>query len=313
MLIPFNFVKTFIVDNTGAVVVEYVYDSWGNHAVKAEEEFLPLANANPYRYRGYYYDPETGLYYLQTRYYDPEIGRFISQDSIEYADPETINGLNLYAYCGNNPVMNIDPTGSDWASFCNWWSNAWNAVTTWANNTWNTVSNWFSQNWDIVVGVATMVAFAAISIATFGITPLLAGIVSGAVIGAGFGALNAYVNNDNILFGALSGLIVGAFSGLGAGGFVGMLLAGASAASAAFTMSVIGDRVNNRKRDLEKAGVSALTAGIFSFCCSFFGPIFNGEKFYVMFTCGSVFSLIFSSYTFISDFIYDHFIKRKDK
>lgn len=66
---------------------------------------------NPFRYRGYYYDTETGLYYLQTRYYDPEVGRFISQDSIEYADPETINGLNLYAYCGNNPVMNVDPSG----------------------------------------------------------------------------------------------------------------------------------------------------------------------------------------------------------
>ncbi len=66
---------------------------------------------NPFRYRGYYYDTETELYYLQTRYYDPELGRFISQDSIEYAAPETINGLNLYAYCANNPVMNIDPTG----------------------------------------------------------------------------------------------------------------------------------------------------------------------------------------------------------
>ena len=54
---------------------------------------------------------ETGFYYLKSRYYDPETGRFISQDSIDYADPESINGLNLYAYCGNNPVMNVDPTG----------------------------------------------------------------------------------------------------------------------------------------------------------------------------------------------------------
>ena len=66
---------------------------------------------NPFRYRSYYYDTETGLYYLQTRYYDPEIGRFINMDGIDYADPETINGLNLYAYCGNNPVMYVDPTG----------------------------------------------------------------------------------------------------------------------------------------------------------------------------------------------------------
>lgn len=73
---------------------------------------------NPFRYRSYYYDTETELYYLQTRYYDPELGRFISQDSIEYAAPESINGLNLYAYCGNNPVMGYDPNGTwDWGIF----------------------------------------------------------------------------------------------------------------------------------------------------------------------------------------------------
>ena len=71
-----------------------------------------IGNLNPFRYRGYYYDTETELYYLQTRYYDPETGRFITIDGIEYLDPETINGLNLYAYCGNNPVMNVDPTGT---------------------------------------------------------------------------------------------------------------------------------------------------------------------------------------------------------
>ena len=67
---------------------------------------------NPFRYRGYYYDTETGLYYLKTRYYDPEIGRFITIDDTSYLDPETINGLNLYAYCGNNPVMNVDANGA---------------------------------------------------------------------------------------------------------------------------------------------------------------------------------------------------------
>ena len=64
--------------------------------------------------RGYYYDTETKLYYLKSRYYDPEVGRFISVDGIEYLDPETINGLNLYAYCGNNPVMNVDSNGTSW-------------------------------------------------------------------------------------------------------------------------------------------------------------------------------------------------------
>ncbi len=96
------------------IVARYEYDAWGNHVV-TDKNGNPITSGigvlNPFRYRSYYYDTETELYYLQTRYYDPELGRFISQDSIEYAAPETINGLNLYAYCGNNPVMNIDPTG----------------------------------------------------------------------------------------------------------------------------------------------------------------------------------------------------------
>ncbi len=105
-----------LLDSVGKVVVQYVYDAWGNHAVLdgngndiADENHI--GNKNPFRYRGYYYDVETELYYLQTRYYDPEIGRFITIDGIQYLDPETINGLNLYAYCGDNPVMRTDPTG----------------------------------------------------------------------------------------------------------------------------------------------------------------------------------------------------------
>ena len=70
-----------------------------------------VAKLNPFRYRGYYYDSETGLYYLNSRYYDPSIGRFINADDISYIQPTDINGLNLFAYCGNNPVMYVDPTG----------------------------------------------------------------------------------------------------------------------------------------------------------------------------------------------------------
>ncbi len=63
-------------------------------------------------YRGYYYDIETGFYYLQSRYYDPALGRFISADDISYLDPESIIGFNLYSYCGNNPIFYIDPEGN---------------------------------------------------------------------------------------------------------------------------------------------------------------------------------------------------------
>ncbi len=106
-----------LIDSSGAVVVRYAYDAWGNHAVLDGNgnditDANHIGNLNPFRYRGYFYDVETELYYLQTRYYDPEIGRFITIDSIEYLDPEFINGLNLYAYCGDNPVMRVDPDGT---------------------------------------------------------------------------------------------------------------------------------------------------------------------------------------------------------
>ena len=108
---------TEILDSSGAVVVRYRYDAWGNHVVlnpdgSKNESDTFVGNINPFRYRGYYYDTTLKLYYLKTRYYDPEIGRFVTIDDVSYLAPETINGLNLYAYCGNNPVMRVDPTGT---------------------------------------------------------------------------------------------------------------------------------------------------------------------------------------------------------
>ena len=97
-----------ILDECGCTRGTYEYDAWGNIIWQGGSELLTI---NPFRYRGYYYDEETGLYYLNSRYYDPETGRFISPDSLKYLEPETCNGLNLYAYCGNNPVMFVDPTG----------------------------------------------------------------------------------------------------------------------------------------------------------------------------------------------------------
>ena len=102
-----------LLDNSGNTVVKYVYDAWGNHEI-IDYTSYNLGQINPIRYRSYYFDTETGLYYLQSRYYDPEVGRFISMDDIDYLDPETIGGTNLYAYCNNNPVMYVDPTGHAW-------------------------------------------------------------------------------------------------------------------------------------------------------------------------------------------------------
>ena len=107
-----------LIDSNGNVVVEYKYDAWGNHAVLDANgaditSTTHIGNLNPFRYRGYYYDTETGLYYLKSRYYDPETGRFITIDDIQILSisKEVINGLNLYCYCNNNPVNDKDESG----------------------------------------------------------------------------------------------------------------------------------------------------------------------------------------------------------
>ena len=105
-----------ILDSSGTKVIEYSYDAWGNQQVSGSN--IKLGNLNPFRYRSYFYDTETELYYLNTRYYDPVYCRFINMDSFDYADPEQLNGLNLYAYCANNPVMGYDPDGTfSWKGF----------------------------------------------------------------------------------------------------------------------------------------------------------------------------------------------------
>ena len=89
-------------------VVGFTYDSYGNCTVSGN---TTLAQWCKIRYRGYYFDTETGLYWVQTRYYNPQWCRWISPDSLDYLDPESVHGLNLYAYCGNDPINYVDPSG----------------------------------------------------------------------------------------------------------------------------------------------------------------------------------------------------------
>ena len=96
-----------IIDANGVMQAEYVYSPWGE-IISAEGD---LAEINPLRYRGYYYDSETGFYYLQSRYYDPENHRFINADSYLSTGRGTV-AQNMYAYADNSPVMNTDSCGN---------------------------------------------------------------------------------------------------------------------------------------------------------------------------------------------------------
>ena len=95
-----------VISADGTILASYTYDAWGN-VLTSEGS---LATANPIRYRGYYFDTETSLYYLQSRYYDPAIGRFINADN--YATTyKTSTGVNMFAYCLNNPANCKDDGG----------------------------------------------------------------------------------------------------------------------------------------------------------------------------------------------------------
>lgn len=157
------------------------------------------------------------MYYLNSRYYDPEIGRFVNADDISFLDPESINGLNLYAYCGDNPVMNVDPTGLSWKNF------------------WNSIKNWFSDNWiKLTIGAAFIVAGVAVTFFTAGMgtagllaagSALLASAKAvgiSMVVSAGIGAL----------VGGISGGWEGALQGFGNGLADGFMWGGIFAGSA---------------------------------------------------------------------------------
>ena len=104
---------TYIYDIDGNRVVTYNYDAWGNILSITGTKATTIGRYNPFRYRGYYYDNETGFYYLNSRYYDPSSGRFLTADG---QLNDGLLGYNLFAYCENNPVSYTDPTGEwpDW-------------------------------------------------------------------------------------------------------------------------------------------------------------------------------------------------------
>ena len=101
-----------IVDSSGNLVVEYAYDAWGRHLAvgNVTAAYAKLAILNPFRYRGYVYDEETGLYYLRSRYYEPGLSRFVIPDII-IGEISALQSHNTYLYCDNRPMICADPDG----------------------------------------------------------------------------------------------------------------------------------------------------------------------------------------------------------
>ena len=200
---------TGIIDDTGNLVVQYTYDSWGKVLTVGGALASTVGAANPIRYRGYYYDTETGLYYLVSRYYDPETGRFISPDIVAEEG-------NLYAYCVNDPVNRADDSGY--------------------------LSQKFEKIFKYVaigVTVAATVALAATTIiATSNVAITIASIAAGTAIGGLVGGLMNENKGERFTYGwiggAVSGLIQsslserwmagGAIAGGGAGSFLGTMI-----------------------------------------------------------------------------------------
>lgn len=240
-----------IINESGELVYEYAYSAFGK---SDKEEETGIGAKNPFRYRGYYYDEETGLYYLKSRYYDPETGRFITIDDISYLAPETINGLNLYAYCGNNPVMRVDENGNAW------W-------------------DWLFK---ALAFIAVGVSLVAVTIFTGGAGAVIAGIAFGAALGGLVGGFVNEAQGGSFMAGWLGGVVSGAIQSSGAifAPFLGTVGGGAIGSFAGSIVTQFTDRAlgNNRLSNteiLEGALNSAIYSGIASIFTAGLGKMIN--------------------------------------
>lgn len=220
-----------IYDDSGNVCAEYSYDAWGRCTIKGHAS--DFARMNPFRYRGYYYDRETGWYYLNSRYYDPEVGRFISADTVEYLNPAAINGLNLYAYCNNNPVMYTDPYGT----------------TAW---------------WEWLIGGLIVVGLAVGSIVTGGaVAAVLAGAAIGAAISYGTQAISGELNWGQFALDIGVGALSGAIGASGVSQATATVLGGLIGSGS----SIASDLINGNSVNWGKAAIS----GVIGIAAGFLG------------------------------------------
>ena len=184
-----------ILDSSGTMVASYNYGAWGSCTVYNSSD-AAIGDLNPLRYRGYYYDAETGFYYLQSRYYDPANCRFINADGqLSVVD---FSAVNLFAYCGNNPVNYIDPSGHAFMLITAAIGAVVGGVIGGITAAKNGGNIWAGVGTGMVIGgLVGMGAGAAIGIACAG-----SAAASTAAVATGFSALNAIVASSGVAAGA---------------------------------------------------------------------------------------------------------------
>lgn len=170
-----------ILDSHGTELVKYEYNSWGKLLNLTDYSSNGLGRKNPFRFKGYYYDEELGMYYLNSRYYDPEVGRFISPDTTDILEvQDDLYDKNLYAYCDNNSVMRIDSSGAVWHL-------AVGAVVG--------VATQFVA--DVGIGLATGSSFGEV-ISSLSLVDYAAAAIGGAIAASGIGFAGAVVANATL-------------------------------------------------------------------------------------------------------------------
>ncbi len=217
--------KITILSENNTVAANYTYDAWGKLLSITDANGNTITSGigviNPIRYRGYYYDTETGFYYVSSRYYDPEVGRFISPDTTDVltATPDQLTDKNLYAYCDNNPVMRVDKDGRFWNFIIGAVGGAL------IGGGVQIISNLVSgKNWSDGLGVAMATGVASGLLAASGVG-LIGSIAGNAAISMAGNATNQVVKNngfnnfdvgDMVIDGIIGG-VAGAAGGSGMG------------------------------------------------------------------------------------------------
>ena len=227
-----------IIDKNGNLVVQYAYNAWGKPESTTGTLATTVGEYNPFRYKGYYFDRETGMYYCHTRYYVPEWCRWLNADNIAYIRPDNAQQMNLFAYCGNNPISFWDPEGTK-------------------KTNWKAIGK-------ILFSVFVVSALAVAAVLTVGTAAV---IFTGAAIGAGVGMATGIANGviqgketgdylgaiaDNMATNTISGAISGALAGSPIG-LAGQIVGNALISGGTYLIS---NAVNGRESNLTDFAIS---------------------------------------------------------